>query len=582
MSTRGAFARFAVLVTAAVFALLLLLGALQRTDDLKPTTALGKYGGSSEVVMSAGGKVTPPPVHHLEEPMKEELVRQLEQELPEVNYGFWYHWAKPMGYKANKTCAPYPDPLDLQLHNIYWQSFVNSNVTFRLYAAYLDKRKPLKLPTVRILATANQIGDAFPPTHCQLWFEGYREPVFVDVSEYLTVWVKAWGFKRNLNYPHLLSCPVPRHPAAMNSMPKTVSLVVKRCDRASNSLRVNHAEPPLTSQNATHTPKDQNATLNFGVCVKGFDFPYLDLSERLIEWFELQRLLGASRIYAYMYDVHPAVQRVLDYYQRTGFLELRPLTLANGMPRLRHYQHMLLQQRKLEKRLNELIPYNDCFYRNLDRHDYLVNVDVDEVIMPKGENRNWHQLVQKAHAMETEKGGTCAGRFPALCFRNSYFTKVVAELSNHEEQATAGELFVLQHTQRFKNYSLPGRATKCFHNSRLSLTLHNHFTLKWLPGGCNPRTLEISVAQMQHYREPDGKYNLTDLVEDRTVWKFAGELRAAVEYVWLHLDDVLLAQFSDPEEQQQLEDSLDQDGEELEREQQPLQQVVQVPALPVR
>ncbi|XP_017054558.1 uncharacterized protein LOC108097040 [Drosophila ficusphila] len=582
MSARGGFARLIFLVAAAVFALLLLLNALQRTDDLKPNVPPGRR---TEV---SPAKVTPPPVHHLEEPMKEELVRQLEQELPEVDYGFWYHFAKPKGYKVNNTCAPYPDPLDLQLHNIYWQTFVNSNVTFRLYAAYLDTREALKRPTVRILSTANQIGDDFPPTHCQLWFEGRHEPIFVPVAEYLSVWVKAWGSKRNLNYPHLLSCPVPDElpPSVTQTFPRTVSLVSQRCEKASNSLRVNQVKPDTTSQNQNASAsKDQNQTtseeapLNFGVCVKGFDFPYVDLSERLIEWFELQKILGASRIYAYMYDAHPAVQRVLDYYQRTGYLELRPLTLANGMPRLRHYQHMLLQQRRLEKRLNELIPYNDCFYRNLYRHDYLVNVDVDEVIMPLGENRNWHQLVQKAHALEAEKGGTCAGRFPALCFINSYFTKVLSELSNHEEQAIAGELFVLQHTQRFKNYSLPGRATKCFHNARLSLTLHNHFTLKWLPGGCNPRTLETSVAQMQHYREPDKKYNATDLVEDRSVWKFAGELRAAVESVWLHLDDVL-AQISDPDEQ--LEESLDQDGEELEREQQPLQPILQAPQLPTR
>ncbi|EDX00867.1 uncharacterized protein LOC6523886 [Drosophila yakuba] len=585
MSRRGGFIRLSLLVTASVLAIFILLSALQRTDNLKPTD-LSLYSGSAENGLA--GKATPPPIRHLEEPIKEELVRQLEQELPEVDYGFWYHWAKPLAYKINQTCAVYPDPLDLKLHNIYWQTFVNSNVTFRLYAAYFDERKGLKLPTVRILATANQIDDAFPPTHCQMWYENYLEPILVPVSEFLSVWVKQWGYKPHLNYPHLLSCRIPLElpPPAINAFPKTVSLVARPCEKASNSLRVNvnQKQPvsvPVPVEIASlQDPESSNATneapLNFGVCLKGFDFPYVDLSERLIEWFELQRIFGASRIYAYMYDVHPAVQRVLDYYQRTGYLELRPLTLANGMPRLRHYQHMLLQQRKLTKRLNELIPYNDCFYRNLYRHDYLVNVDVDEVIMPLGENRNWHQLVQKTHASEVEEGGSCAGRFPALCFINSYFTKVPTEFSNHEEQAIAGELYVLQHTQRIRNYSTPGKATKCFHNARLSLTLHNHFTLSWLPGGCNSRTVDTSIAQMQHYREPDDKYNQTDLTDDRSVWKFAGELRAAVEYVWLHLDDVM-AQVSDPEEQQQLEESLDQEGDE----QQPLQPLLPLPPQPV-
>ncbi|EDV45439.1 uncharacterized protein LOC6555693 [Drosophila erecta] len=586
MSTRGGFIQLTILVTASLLAIFFLLSALQSTDDRKPT----QYG----VETGPAGKVTPPAIRHLEEPIKEELVRQLDRELPEVDYGFWYHWAKPLGYMINSTCASYPDPLDLQLHNIHWQTFVNSNVTFRLYAAYLDKRKGLELPTVRILATANQIGNKFPPTHCQMWFENYLEPIVVPVAEFLSVWVKSWAHKPKLNYPHLLSCPIPRElpPPAMMAFPKTVSLVARHCEKASNSLRVNNNQKQSVPVgfSSSHNPKTQNATiksqneapLNFGVCLKGLDFPYVDLSERLIEWFELQRILGASRIYAYMYDVHPAVQRVLDYYQRTGYLELRPLTLANGMPRLRHYQHMLLQQRTLEKRLNELIPYNDCFYRNLYRHDYLVNVDVDEVIMPLGEHRNWHQLVQKAHALETEQGGKCAGRFPALCFINSYFTRVPTEFSNHEEQAVAGELFVLRHTQRIRNYSMPGRATKCFHNARLSLTLHNHFTLKWLPDGCNPRTMNTSMAQMQHYREPDFKYDATDLTDDRSAWKFAGELRAAVEYVWLHLDDVL-AQISDLEDQQQqlVEESLDQEGVELDRGQQTLQPFILLPPQPV-
>ncbi|KAH8246073.1 hypothetical protein KR026_004616 [Drosophila bipectinata] len=581
MTMRGGFYRLALLVVSSLFAFLLLLTALQHTDQLRITNILEDKSNSlappppSHLSQAHPVKLTPPPVHHLEEPINEELVLQLEQELPEVDYAFWYHTAKPKSYRVNATCGLYPDPLDLQLHNIYWQTFVNSNVTFRLYAAYLDRRDAVKLRTVRILATANQIGNEFPATKCQLWFEGYKQPIYVNVTEYVSVWVKAWGNKPQLNYPHLLSCPVPKElpPPLMTLLPRTVSLVANECDRASNSLRINKQEkqsdPPkkpasqedVVAGNATSTNQTlTRVPLNFGVCVKGFDFPYVDLSERLIEWFEMQRILGASKIYAYMYDVHPAVQRVLDYYQRTGYLELRPLTLANGMPRLRHYQHMLLQNRRLEKRLNELIPYNDCFYRNLYRHDFLVNVDVDEVIMPVNGNRNWDQLVQTAYKMEEEKGGKCAGRFPSLCFINTYFTKVVPELRNHEEQATTGELYMLQHTLRHRNYSLPGRATKCFHNARLSLTLHNHFTLKWLPGGCNPRTIDTSVAQMHHYREPDAKYKEEDLVEDRSAWQFASELKAAVEQVWLHMDDVL-AQVSDPEEQPEMDVPLDQEGE---------------------
>ncbi|EDW00187.1 uncharacterized protein LOC6565480 [Drosophila grimshawi] len=586
MSTRGrsSFCKLTLLVLLVIFALLLLLTSLHNADNQMRVQQAQlmvqvKHVQQSSVNVSKS-EWTAPGVQDLKEPIDEELVKQLEHELPEVDYGFWYHYAKPQNYRKSRNCSQYPDPLDLQLHNIYWQTFSNRNVTFRLYAAYVDLRAGLKskLGVVRILATANQIANEFPPTYCQLWYAEHKEPVITQVSEWLSVWPAAWGHPAQLSYPHLISCPVPNLPANLKeSTPRTVSLVKESCESASNSLRVHYDRPPIpipTSAptglplfaNATFSPssntfhsRNSSSTLSFGVCIKGFDFPFIDLSERLIEWFELQRLLGASRIYAYMYDVHPAVQRVLDYYQRIDFLELRPLTMANGMPRLRHYQHLLLQKRRMIKRLNELIPYNDCFYRNMHRHDYLLNVDIDEVIMPLGTLRTWHDVLEADRPNTIAK---CPNGHVALCFINTYFTKVVPEAQNHEQQE-ADELFVLQHTMRHRNYSLPNRATKCFHNTRYSLVLHNHYTLKWLPGGCNPRTFDTKLAQMQHYREPDKKYELAELVDDRSAWKYAIELRAAVEHVVSHLDDVqeqvsLAEQVSLEEQETDLEQTQEQ------------------------
>ncbi|XP_023174508.2 uncharacterized protein LOC111601897 [Drosophila hydei] len=580
MTTRGrsCFVKLTVLAVFVIFMLLLLLSSLHSRDlDLRQHL-------ETDVERALRAKLLSPLAHPsetIEEPLDEELERQLEHELPEVDYGFWTHYAKPQKYRKNNTCARYPDPLELQLHNTYWQTFTNANVTFRLYAAYMDMRRGVKLPlgVVRILATANQIKSEFPPTHCQLWYAGHKEPVMTQVSEFLSVWIYDWGHVPLLSYPHLLSCPVPK--TLFHATPRIVSLVSKSCDSATNSLRVHYDRSPVAnvtvkpssssrlqvnSSSQTYSKSSSiaspsatsisNATvkLNFGVCVKAFDFPYVDLSARLIEWFELQRLLGATRIYAYIYDVHPAVQRVLDYYQRIDFLELRPLTMANGMPRLRHYQHQLLQHRRLIKRLNELIPYNDCFYRNMYRHDYMLNVDIDEVIMPLGTLNSWQDVID-VDEIETKR--RCPNGHVSLCFINTYFSKVVPEAQNHE-QLEADQLYVLQHTLRYRNYSLPNRATKCFHNTRFSVTLHNHFTLKWLPGGCMQRTLSTQLAQMQHYREPDQKYELSDLVEDRSVWKYATELRAAVENAWLHLNDVQ-EQDTNVEDQNTLEELPEQE-----------------------
>lgn len=586
MSTRsrGSLVKLAVLALLVMFGfVLLLLSALHNSDMefqqqlvVQHTVNVSRSPVPPLVVPSLVKVVAAPAMQQSVEPVDEELVLRLESELPEVDYDFWYRLAKPFKYQMESDCARYPDPLELQLHNTYWQTFINANVTFRLYAAYWDDRKGVAVPgqgkaVVRILATANQIGDEFPPTQCQFWYEGYPMPVLTNVSEYLSIWVKSWASKPRLSYPHLVICPIPDAlpPTYEDVVPRTVSLVREACEHASNSLRIHNDRPAAKVQVAETTGSVARQPLSFGVCVKGFDFPYVDLSERLIEWFELQRLLGASRIYAYMYDVHPSVQRVLDYYQRSGFLELRPLTMANGMPRLRHYQHMLLQKRRLIKRLNELIPYNDCFYRNMYRHDYLLNVDIDEVVMPVGAMRTWQEI------FDTDQKITmpCANGFVSMCFINSYFTKVVPEMQNHEQQE-ADELYVLQHTMRYRNYSMPHRATKCFHNSRYSLTLHNHFTLKWISGVCAPRSIDIHLAQMQHYREPDNNYELADLVEDRNAWKYATELRAAVEHVWMHMDDGLEQSVVTAEDLNMLSESREQESyqEQAQEQQQVLQQ----------
>ncbi|KAH8386574.1 hypothetical protein KR093_001301 [Drosophila rubida] len=542
---RGGCVKLALLALLLMFTFLLLLSSLHTTDlDLRSLQQRQHHQHHQQRLRhTPDGRATPPSTQTQPEPVDEELVRQLEAELPEVDYSFWYRYAKPLRYAASRSCAHYPDPLDLQLHNVYWQTFQNSNVTFRMFAAYLDMRTGAPgRGVVRVLATANQLGNRFPATHCQLWYANYTLPLVVAVSDFVSVWLKAWGGQQLYNYPHLLSCPIPEAlpPPLLHRLPSTVSLASSGCEHASNSLRI-HYHPPEEMQTATTTMATMATVAtatgqrppSFGVCLKGFDFPYVDLSERLIEWFELHRLLGAAKVYAYMYDVHPAVQRVLDYYQRSGYLELRPLTMANGMPRLRHYQHMLIQHRLLAKRLNELIPYNDCFYRNMYRHDYIVNVDIDEVIMPQGAMRTWHDILASDVPLTRLN---CPNGHVSYCFINGYFTKVLPEVRDHE-QLEADELYVLQHTMRHRNYSLPGRATKCFHNTRYSETLHNHFTLKWLKGSCTMRTLSVELAQMQHYREPDNEYNLTELVEDRNAWKYAPELHAAVEHVWLHLDD---------------------------------------------
>ena len=64
--------------------------------------------------------------------------------------------------------------------------------------------------------------------------------------------------------------------------------------------------------------------------------------------------------------------QVLDYYSKKGLVDVTPISLPGYQPNLPVLQHMYLKSKLNNKRQNELIPYNDCLYRNLYRYCYIL------------------------------------------------------------------------------------------------------------------------------------------------------------------------------------------------------------------
>ena len=49
-------------------------------------------------------------------------------------------------------------------------------------------------------------------------------------------------------------------------------------------------------------------------------------------------------------------------------VDVTPISLPGYQPNLPYLQHMYLKSKLNNKRQNELIPYNDCLYRNIYRY----------------------------------------------------------------------------------------------------------------------------------------------------------------------------------------------------------------------
>jgi hypothetical protein len=329
------------------------------------------------------------------------------------------------------------------------------------------------------------------------------------------MWIKKWGNYINGAYqPYLIACQIPK--PFQGLVPASVSVVEKQCDTATNNLRVIYNLPP------------DDHKKGFAVCVKGLDFMYDDLSVKLIEWIELITLLGADKIYFYELQVHPNISKVLKYYEQEGKVQVSPLTLPGGQPNIPGFQHLYLSKKTSQKRQNELIPYNDCLYKNMYKYEFIALLDIDEVIMPKHEDdMTWHDLMVRV----LEKSKKVSNlTFPSYNVRNVYFF----DENRHQHEWVKGVpkyMHMLQHINRAANYTKPNQYIKCFHNPERVLTLHNHFPLGCLGGACKSFAIDTDDAQLQHYRADcvktlkkscdDFKQNK---VKDPTIWKFKDQL----------------------------------------------------------
>ncbi|CAH1962938.1 unnamed protein product [Acanthoscelides obtectus] len=446
---------------------------------------------------------------------EDNLIEDIQKRMPNLPIVYWNkNKNKPMGF--NSSCARFPSMFDLEFNNLYWQTLRTSNGTFQLYGAYLDKRTNNRLgPTVRILGMIDRI-EPTVVTYCQFWFDGKKDPIIGKSFEYKYIWYKKWGnYKQGIYQPYLIACVIPQK--YRDHIPQSISLVEKQCDNATNNLRVIYERP--------REKKD------FAVCVKGLDFLHEDLSVRLVEWIELLNLLGADKVFFYELQVHPNISKVLRYYEQEGKVQVTPINLAGGQPNAPSFQHLYLTKKTNHKRQNELIPYNDCFYKHMYEYKYIALLDIDEVIMPL-EGTTWKELMEtkvlpKALKINKEERAS-------YNVRNVYFLDDL--IHNHGWfKEIPRYMHMLQHVYRTKNFTKPGQYVKCFHNTEKVLTLHNHFPLSCLGSGCTSYPIETTDAQLHHYRADCVKtlkksceeFRKTSVM-DTTIWKFKEPLISRV------------------------------------------------------
>ena len=285
--------------------------------------------------------------------------------------------------------------------------------------------------------------------------------------------------------------------------PSYVSIVDMNCTSPKNLLFVQHVTKPLTSKR------------NFTLCLS----PLFGNSNiyRFVEWIELNKMLGADMFFIYNYTSDVKISKVLDFYSNRGIVKIIQWSIpeisteANVTTSVRIHYH------------GQIAALNDCLYRNKYESEYIVNVDMDEFIIPHMENdTTWHHMFTHLDPNQTVY---------IVC--NTFFRKTWKipniEISNKTFVAKY-DLITLQMLQHDEKVFPPERRSKYFaRTSRVSsLMIHTVNISEYkLP-------VPVNISYLHHYREKNYKKNLKPMkaIDVTVPKKYGNALVRNVVTVW--------------------------------------------------
>ena len=103
----------------------------------------------------------------------------------------------------------------------------------------------------------------------------------------------------------------------------------------------------------------------------------------LVDWVEVHKLFGVTKYNMYVHDIADNVKPFLQYYGAKGEMT----TLQWKLP------PEIKDPRESVKAFGQLAMINDCLYRNMYQSRYLVYLDLDEMMVPRGTSKTLEEAL---------------------------------------------------------------------------------------------------------------------------------------------------------------------------------------------
>lgn len=233
-----------------------------------------------------------------------------------------------------------------------WYNMSDDQMRMYAYSAiYDDRLSLLSEPVIRVIVISDPVHRWNVRPYCVLRRDDAVTVVRTKEKPKPIGW--GWPMNKKAAREYVLTCPtvggIVPHSVSITSNPNIDEV-------CSSTITV-----PVT------VPKKPEKKRDFAICMQ-VSFGHID-PVRIIEWIELQKILGVSLIGIYDLKLSEASLNVLRHYSDEGLVDLRKTE-----PIYDDLDHYLLQGSPV---------INDCIYRHMYEFDRIIVIDFDEIILPR-------------------------------------------------------------------------------------------------------------------------------------------------------------------------------------------------------
>ncbi|CAA9996492.1 unnamed protein product [Nesidiocoris tenuis] len=262
------------------------------------------------------------------------------------------------------------------------------------------------------------------------------------------------------------------------TVPHTVSIMSRSVLAPSNRLIVNRANHDRSNHASQHTVQPTPSPTKIGVCVKPLHFNY-NQTLQLIEFIELNSLLGMDHITFYNDSISSTNDCILRHYMREGRVTVLPWKLD------------MVSQREIRTE-GLFAALNDCLYRSMYDFGYVALIDLDEIVMPKHNDTIQQFIDWMGTRLNTKSTGSYS-------FQNGFFYLQWPDDLMLSDDPFESSLTSLRKTRRRAKLHPHKQRSKYICRPEFVIEAGNHFVWEFVPGH-GTLNVPADAAILNHYR----------------------------------------------------------------------------------